>query len=240
MFIPLSSIHPRDESKSNGLTSAQTAAIIVFSLLIGLAAICTIIWCACCRGQSRSTNKEKRKVKLVRHRAARSESPQSESDGPLPPSAPAPPPMGFSGGPGPVGPPPIVVVGEGPRWNPGTFNPGLDPRRSGMSVPVVVPGREGIHNPQSGMVGFDGRSSLERMESRSRGSSMSQQQSGDGIRRPPPVIYYAEHRLQANTRGFDVESPLPRQGTVNLAGMRDGIPYYQESSDGHSDVESRV
>ncbi|KAK3986078.1 hypothetical protein QBC44DRAFT_384353 [Cladorrhinum sp. PSN332] len=250
MLLPPSfRLQRRDSSESSkGLTSAQTAAIIVFSLLIGLGAICTTIWCRCCRGRSPKPSKGKRKGKVVRMRATRSESPPP-SDSRLD----RPPPMGFSGAPGPAGPPPIVVVGEGPRWSPGTFVPGLDPRRSGVSVPVVVPGREGIHT-QSGMMGFEGRGSLERMESRSRGSSMSQPPlqpslsrgggpAGEGgVRRPPPVVYYADHRLQVQgpPRDHGVESPLPRQGTLDLGlGGGSGRPPYQESSEGNlSDGES--
>ncbi|KAK4161151.1 hypothetical protein QBC43DRAFT_358195 [Cladorrhinum sp. PSN259] len=309
-------IQPRDEN-DNGLSSAQTATIIVFSVLIGLGAIITTCWCCCCRGSPKPVKEKPRKVKLIRrvNRGGPSTAPTSTSASrtasPSPGTSPGFPPPGFMshlppmsrpamlhypphpphphpGVPVPlpvpvmrmapaapvpvrygdlpeyhgmvnnnnynnynnnnnngIVPPPVPPAPEPPMWNPGNWNPaagneGIDPRSSRYSVPVVVPGREGIHTQYGpGMTGYEGRGSYERRQSRSRGSSTTRSlpptRGGDGgdimgngaLRRPPPVVYYADHRFPPAQAGlYEDPTPSPRSGILDL-GLQ---PHYQETS----------
>ncbi|KAK4202940.1 hypothetical protein QBC40DRAFT_337971 [Triangularia verruculosa] len=67
-------------SDTHSLNSGQTAALIVFGVLLGLVVTGVMIWCCCCRGpgwQRRSSSRSR--VKIIRRSAPRSESGSSES-----------------------------------------------------------------------------------------------------------------------------------------------------------------
>lgn len=102
------SVIERRNNSSSGLNSAQTATIIVFSLILGLAAVITLLWCACCRPSSsppQQPTRTKRKVKVVKLLLPGPPGPP----GPQGPEGPEGP-MGLTGAPGPMGPPAFIPV----------------------------------------------------------------------------------------------------------------------------------
>ncbi|KAK4175488.1 hypothetical protein QBC36DRAFT_388181 [Triangularia setosa] len=101
---------------SQPINSAQTAALIVFGVLLGLIITGIIIWCSCCRGPGwRRRSSSRSKVKIIRMSRPRGEKGERGSPGP----------MGMQGVPGLPGPPtflplpapaaPVPVRPLGPR-----------------------------------------------------------------------------------------------------------------------------
>ncbi|KAK4182851.1 hypothetical protein QBC35DRAFT_140170 [Podospora australis] len=252
LFRPRSTPNPNpspalaitDSGSAPATTSAQTAALIVFGVLLGVVLLALMTWCTCCRGRqgwSRSSspsNTRHKRVRIIRTvSGSQSQSDQipsrpisvmsgglrapSRSIGPSPvttgPSTREPSPERYVGGPQREmvqSPPPVMA-------SPAGFFVRQISRPSSSAGPGMGPGPSGIPfrhpNPGSLPGPFPPPGPPDQFISPP--NSPPPPARVQAVRMPPPVVYYARNRYpnaSVQERQIDIQSPIARRGTPNL------------------------